>query len=75
MMILLEKISQTCLHMTIACSLTYLMTGSWAMGGILALVEPICNVLLLPFHNNIWRRIRLKQKLKNRHQHQVLCQA
>lgn len=75
MILLMEKVSQTCLHMSIACILTYLMTGSWAMGGILALVEPICNVLLLPIHDSIWRRIRFKQKMKTRQQRQLLCQV
>lgn len=75
MMVFLEKLSQTCLHMTIACTLTYLMTGSWAMGGVLALIEPVCNVILLPIHDNFWRRLRLKQKLKMRHDRQALCQV
>jgi uncharacterized membrane protein len=53
-----EKISQTLLHMVIAFSIMFGFTGSLASGGIAALVEPICNVLLLPFHDGLWERLR-----------------
>lgn len=70
MLILLEKISQTLLHMSVAFILTYIITGSWEIGGAVAIIEPICNVILLPFHTRFWRRMRLKQKLKIRHERQ-----
>ncbi|MCQ9328558.1 DUF2061 domain-containing protein [Pelistega suis] len=66
MFILLEKISQTLLHMSVAFILTYILTGSWEIGGAVAVIEPICNVVLLPFHTRFWRRLRLKQKMKTR---------
>ena len=53
-----EKISQTLLHMVIAFSIMFGVTGSLASGGIAALVEPICNVVILPFHDKLWERLR-----------------
>ena len=46
-----EKLSQTVLHGGVAFGVMYLATGSAAMGGIAALLEPVCNVLILPFHD------------------------
>ena len=57
-MIILEKTSQVMLHMGVAFGVTYAMTGSFMTGGLAAVVEPICNVLLLPIHEKIWRRIK-----------------
>ena len=49
-----EKLSQTGLHMGVAFGVMYGMTGSLALGGLVALLEPICNVLLLPLHDRAW---------------------
>ena len=49
-----EKLSQTCLHAGVAFSVMYLATRSAAMGGIAALLEPVCNVLVLPLHDRFW---------------------
>ncbi|MDY0273270.1 MAG: DUF2061 domain-containing protein [Advenella sp.] len=57
-MIIIEKISQTLLHMSVAFTVTFIFTGSVSIGGIAALVEPVCNVLLLPLHDRVWKKIR-----------------
>jgi uncharacterized membrane protein len=54
-MIIIEKISQTLLHMSVAFTVTFIFTGSVSIGGIAALVEPVCNVLLLPLHDRVWK--------------------
>ncbi|OBV41261.1 DUF2061 domain-containing protein [Janthinobacterium psychrotolerans] len=53
-----EKLSQTMMHMGVAFSVMYGATGSAAFGGLLAVVEPICNVIALPFHDGLWERLR-----------------
>ena len=53
-----EKISQTILHATIAFGVMWAVTGSMALGGLAALVEPICNVIVLPFHDRLWDAAR-----------------
>lgn len=57
-MIIVEKISQTLLHMSVAFTVAFAFTGSVSIGGLAALVEPVCNVLLLPLHERAWKKIR-----------------
>lgn len=52
-----EKLSQTGLHMAVAFAVTYWATGSMAFGGIAAILEPVCNVLLMPLHERLWNRM------------------
>lgn len=52
------KASQVCVHMTVAFAVTYAFTGSLAVGGVAAAVEPICNVMLMPLHDRLWMRLR-----------------
>ena len=52
--------SQIGLHMGVAFGIMYAATGSLAFGGIAAVLEPICNVILLPIHDKVWARIRNK---------------
>jgi uncharacterized membrane protein len=52
--------SQIALHMSVAFGITYAFTGSLAMGGAAAVLEPICNVILMPLHDKMWERIRKK---------------
>jgi uncharacterized membrane protein len=53
-----QTISQIGLHMGVAFGLMYAFTGSIAFGGVAALIEPLCNVVLLPLHDRLWRRLR-----------------
>ena len=55
-----EKISQTVLHMGIAFGVMYFATGSLAFGGLAAVLEPICNVILLPIHDRFWDKLTLR---------------
>ncbi|MFC5513405.1 DUF2061 domain-containing protein [Massilia jejuensis] len=52
-----EKLSQTGLHAGVAFGVMYVATGSVAIGGIAALLEPVCNVLVLPFHDRLWEGV------------------
>ncbi len=50
--------SQIGMHMGVAFGLMYAITGSLTYGGVAAILEPICNVILLPFHDRLWEKIR-----------------
>ena len=50
------KTSQVALHMLVAFAVGYAFTGSLAVGGAAAVVEPICNVTLMPLHDKLWAR-------------------
>lgn len=54
------KTSQVSLHMGVAFLVTYTFTGSLAVGGVAAIVEPLCNVSLMPLHDKLWARIGKK---------------
>lgn len=51
---LAEKISQFALHFIVAFSVMYWATGSLAFGGFAAILEPLLNVLVLPYHDRLW---------------------
>jgi len=55
-----EKISQTAMHMVVAFAVMYVATGSLAMGGMAAVLEPVCNVLLLPIHDRFWDKLEMR---------------
>jgi uncharacterized membrane protein len=55
-----KKTSQVATHVTIAFALAYAMTGSAVLGGFALLLEPVINVILLPFHEKAWAAARLK---------------
>ena len=57
-----QTMSQVALHMTVAFGVMYAITGSVAFGGVAALIEPICNVALLPLHDKAWEKIRRKMR-------------
>lgn len=59
MRIVAFKTSQMCLHMAVAFTVTYAFTGSLAVGGVAAVIEPICNVMLMPLHDKLWARLSL----------------
>lgn len=54
MMLALEKMSLTALHMGVAFLVIFSATGSMAFGGLAAILEPVCNVLLMPLHDRLW---------------------
>lgn len=54
---MIKTITFTCMHFIIAFSVTYLLTGSLAVGGLVALVEPLCNAVGFYFHEKVWCRI------------------
>jgi uncharacterized membrane protein len=41
-------------HFTVAFSIAYLLTGSVAVGGLVALVEPLCNTVAYHLHEKAW---------------------
>jgi uncharacterized membrane protein len=53
-----EKTSLAVLHFIVAFSVMYAVTGSLAFGGLAAVLEPICNVILMPLHDRFWDSLR-----------------
>jgi uncharacterized membrane protein len=56
-----KTLSFAAVHFTVAFTLGYLLTGSFVVGGLLALVEPAANTVAFHFHEKVWRRIEAKR--------------
>lgn len=50
-------------HMMVAFAVGYLMTGSVAVGGALAIVEPLCNTAAYYLHEKVWLKIKQRTAL------------
>jgi uncharacterized membrane protein len=57
-----KTMSFALVHMTVAFSVVYLMTGSWALGGAVALIEPAVNTVAYFFHEKVWERIGARRQ-------------
>jgi len=53
---MLKTVTFTLRHCCIAFSVTYALTGSIAIGGLVATVEPLCNSVGFYFHEKLWQR-------------------
>ena len=51
-----KTISFAIVHMTVAFTVVYLMTGNVMAGGVVALIEPMCNTVAYHFHERFWSR-------------------
>lgn len=56
---MVKTLSFGAMHIGIAFAVTYLLTGSLAVGGAVALVEPVVNTVGYFFHEKIWQRRRM----------------
>ncbi len=57
-----KTISFGAVHFTVAFTVAYLLTGSFLVGGAIALVEPAINTVAYFFHERIWERTRQRRR-------------
>ncbi|TLX59517.1 DUF2061 domain-containing protein [Stutzerimonas nosocomialis] len=57
---MLKTVTFTIMHFCIAFAVTYALTGSLAIGGLVATIEPLCNSVGFYFHEKIWQRFETK---------------
>ncbi|MFZ6049182.1 DUF2061 domain-containing protein [Pseudomonas sp. CR3202] len=62
---MLKTVTFTLMHFCIAFSVAYVLTGSLAVGGLVAAVEPLCNSVGFYFHEKIWKRFEKDDKSKS----------
>lgn len=48
-------------HMTVAFGVVWALTGSMALGGLVALIEPACQTVAYFCHEKVWERFTRKQ--------------
>ncbi|WP_051341280.1 DUF2061 domain-containing protein [Azospirillum halopraeferens] len=49
-----KTFSFACVHFTVAFTVAYALTGSVAIGGLVALVEPMVNTVAYHLHEKAW---------------------
>ncbi|MDX9874339.1 MAG: DUF2061 domain-containing protein [Spongiibacteraceae bacterium] len=57
-----KTLTFACLHVSVAFTVVYLMTGNMMVGGAVALLEPACNTVAYFFHEQFWERRRARQR-------------
>lgn len=56
-----KTLSFAILHFVVAFTVGWLFTGSWLVGGALALVEPAVNTVVFHFHEKVWKWIERRR--------------
>lgn len=56
-----KTVSFALVHFTVAFSVVYALTGNIALGGLVGLVEPLCNTVAYYFHERIWEGVRRRR--------------
>lgn len=69
-----KTITFLALHLIVGFSVAYVMTGSVAIAGGIALIEPMVNAIVFFFHERAWRGDLSLAKLLH-HQHRPICPA
>lgn len=49
-------------HFIVAFTVAYALSGSFVIGGAIALVEPMVNTVAYFFHEKVWERIRANRQ-------------
>jgi uncharacterized membrane protein len=60
---MLKTLSFAAVHFTVAFTVGYLLTGSVLVGSTMALVEPACNTIAYYFHEKVWARAAVRQRV------------
>ncbi|WP_163557713.1 DUF2061 domain-containing protein [Halomonas sp. NO4] len=50
-------------HFCVAFGVTFLLTGSWVLGGMVALIEPAANTVAYFFHEKAWEHLARRRAL------------
>lgn len=61
---MVKTLSFAVMHFGVAFTIAYLLTGSWVVGGTVALVEPAVNTIGFYFHEKAWNLIERKRDLQ-----------
>lgn len=60
----MKTVTFTLMHFTIAFSVAYLLTGSLAVGGLIAVVEPLVNSVGYTVHEYVWSKAQSAKQEK-----------
>ena len=60
-----KTVSFAIIHMCVAFTVGFVMSGDIWVGGTLALVEPMCNTVAFYFHEKVWNRFAKRPSLND----------
>ena len=60
---MLKTFTFALVHISVAFTVVYLLTGSALAGGVAALIEPACNTVAYYFHEKVWEAFRQRRRL------------
>ncbi len=60
---MLKTFTFALVHISVAFTVVYLLTGSALAGGVAALIEPACNTVAYYFHEKVWEALRQRRRL------------
>ncbi len=59
---LIKTFTYLSIHLTVGFTVAYVMTGSLALAGGIALVEPAINAVAFFFHEQAWKRVDARRE-------------
>lgn len=62
-----KTLSYATMHVGIATTLAYLLTGNWAISLGIGLIEPLVQTVAFPLHEWLWERKKVKINLLHDH--------
>ena len=54
---LIKTCTYLAIHLTVAFTVGYLLTGSVEIAGMITLIEPLANAVAFFFHEKVWKRL------------------
>jgi uncharacterized membrane protein len=61
---LIKTFTYLAVHLTVAFTIGYIITGSIEIAGLITLIEPCANAVAFFFHEKIWKRIQARRDLR-----------
>jgi uncharacterized membrane protein len=71
----MKTISFGVMHVSVAFVVVYLITGSIALGGLVAVIEPLVNTVAYHFHEKVWARIQRRRAMQRQRPRPMTTQA
>jgi uncharacterized membrane protein len=68
---LVKTLTYLSIHLTVGFSVAYVLTGSAALAGGIALIEPVINAVAFFFHEQAWKRFQSRPISMKSHYNQA----
>ena len=68
---LVKTLTYLSIHLTVGFSVAYVLTGSAALAGGIALIEPVINAVAFFFHEQAWKRFQSRHTPLKSHYNQA----